>query len=220
MVLSWPPRPPPRAGQAGLRPLFWAGPASPASGIRTRKTNSPDTYGNSLAPPTPQSPLPRPRPAFCTKTVPCPPESTELSWAGPGSPPSPASGLKLSQSKPLIQSGSPRGWGPGLSLLSPQGSHSKPITTSYSPRKPGWETAQIQSLPPCLPSSPSRHREGLLGWGNLGWGLPASLALQTETRRGTLAAARDGGPGTPAGRPLLIWGPDLSVLHTQPWLPP
>lgn len=66
-VLATPP--PPQSWPSRLRPLFWAGPASPASGIRTRKTNSPDTYGNSLAPPTPQSPLPRPRPAVCTKTA-------------------------------------------------------------------------------------------------------------------------------------------------------
>lgn len=75
-VLATPP--PPQSWPSQAPAIVLAGPASPASGIRTRKINRPDTYGNSLAPPIPQSPVPRPRPAFCTETVPCP-ESAELS---------------------------------------------------------------------------------------------------------------------------------------------
>lgn len=81
------PRPPlpllHRAGQAWLRPLFWAGPSSQPPGVRTRKTNSPKTYRNSSAPPTPQSPLSRPEPALCTEIVPHCPDNTKLSPAGP-----------------------------------------------------------------------------------------------------------------------------------------
>lgn len=106
---------PHRAGQAWLWPLFWAGPSSQPPVIRTRKTNSPKTYWNAPAPPTPQSPLSRPEPALCTKT----------DSHCPAAPSSPRQGRAALQVQPLVSAcpkqasvytESPRGWGLGFSL--------------------------------------------------------------------------------------------------------
>lgn len=113
-MLSWPPRPHPRAGQAGSGHCSGQALPPPHQGSEPGRQTVLTLMGTPSPHPLPRVHCPGPG-QLSARKLPCPPESTELSRAGPGSPPSPASGLKLTQSKPLIQPSSPRGWGPGIS---------------------------------------------------------------------------------------------------------
>ena len=203
--------------------MFWAGPAPPAPGLRTRKTNSPNTYRNSLASPTPQSPLPRPEPALRTGTVPYRPENTELSQLGP-------CGRSKShlQSQPVLervshpcptwepQRAGPRSLPPTTSGLSPVSGLPPPhptanlIMTSYSPRGPNWETARVGSLPPHLTSGLSPGHSQPPGLGILGMESASLTCFGNRNQAGVTPAAttaRDwGGPGT-TGQAISNLGP-------------